>query len=1346
MAANDPASWFSGTSTGSAPAAPSTTGDPASWFSGQPTQGSAPTPSNQADPATWFGDKSAAAAPAAPAAPKAKGGLLGRAFGDVVSLGKGLPGAAESLVEQPFKAARDIGEYAKEQAMGQPISNEAAAAPGFVNTVAHVFSLGKLGNSDQKHLGPDNAGADVQSDKFIKSWAGGLEQSGNEIAHPTQDIKNYSQHPVAAFLNDFSSIAQVLGPVAGALGAAAKVGEGAEAGSLAARVGSAAGQGAEAAQTLKAAAGRIANPAGEILGAAGGKLGEAASKLPVVTIAKNQLADMRARAKVAAMREATLGQMSGDIRQRLGTRTQELNRLVPDRTEQGTAAMLAMGWVDAPGAAEKYDALLRDPDTKPILQQFFEDRQAALRGTYGNKAKGAELNMDMLQQAVDHRLGRLPADQAARLDTGEQFYRDLGTEHGKLAERAGVSQAARSEEAKPIQSEVDSATQVAAARAGKVGGILEGLRQKVEEQGLIKPGQSVKEASKEAKKALRDLQRVAKLEASKDAAVGTQSLLARFKAERDDALAHTSVTRPDMLSALRQLDYMQKHSDEFTPEEIASIHDSTIEKLTAHNEQQSRVDNATAAISKLQDRVQAARLQGTGIVSDETQQAIKVAQEHAKLLDQYDRAGPIAQKAQTRFSEAQAKASDLLTAAPSVFRPALSNFRDLNSALSLAAERALSAGDEALATKLEGIAKDFQQFGRLESFQNPLGDRANFVRENATLPSGDVSPADLKAEAIKAGVPEEGEPGTVKTVPFQRGTVPGHLNGHAIVHYDANGKLDGTLIISDSGGEIGVSPEAQGQGVGRALWTAGGRAGYDMQETMGAAGFTPEGAALAYSMANPRTPAYFRGGLARKGMAATGAGVSAKAQKLGFGRQKFSNVTETTFSGQFRKHLEDYTKYARGVLAQTAAEKFGIKPSQIDDVKGLPFGEMRQAMEDRGLVPWDPKYGSNIPQGAITHDTPFVEPAIAKALDNQLNHNFSKGVVGHIYDKLTAATYRDWLKLSPFYMSHMIGADVMTEASEGMTPQEMIRYGYRARQLLKSDENLGSLRGSQIDEESLNPEPNTGLLGRAKNAYNTATGLPRAVDELTRVSIYLRDMDKMGMSAEEAVAHANSVLGHINTLGPIEQQVIRRIFPIYPWMKQVAKIGAKLAHDHPVGAMLTLNLAEQAAQRNEKGLPWYLQGFDPLRILDINPLNLVNPIARAAAVPLGLNVAAHRDLSQPGKSGFMKVPSLGGAEYAMGHQFPLGKVIEPLTHTPDMARYDTGQLRFKNGQPEKSNFPDNFPTALKNFAFGADFSSGNTPKKGSPLARSQAKAKKAAATAAKKYQRESQLAKRRGVR
>lgn len=441
-----------------------------------------------------------------------------------------------------------------------------------------------------------------------------------------------------------------------------------------------------------------------------------------------------------------------------------------------------------------------------------------------------------------------------------------------------------------------------------------------------------------------------------------------------------------------------------------------------------------------------------------------------------------------------------------------------------------------------------------------------------------------------------------------------------------------------------------------------------------------------------RQPTYVQGGLPRprptfldklSGTAAV------KAKTLAYEKKKTSDLAPFKLEDQAANQMKDHNAFLSHKLTQAVQDQHGVTPESVGvdptQSKAALMRQMADARQpgqtdDNGFVPWDSKRGTLHSAQAINDGTVWLHAPIANALDSSLRPLQDRGIVHDTakaaFRGVASATYTGYLRKSPTFAAHRIGANALVMATKANMPlTEQIHYGIEAGKKLLS----GDIPGSVLDQT------------RKPGAVHALGNLPSVVNDLTRAAMYLKHIGS-GATSEVAARQALDALSKANDLPKGEMSTLHTIFPMAPWIKTMSGMIRKLGEDHPVGTLFTMNAGVQAAQRNEKGLPWYLQAFNPLGIYSVagNLGGAVHPLIRAGFAGAGINLSRRGAITTSAKEKANGGPSLAGRAYAMAHQLPATKIVDSgltsLGLRAPVQRTDTGAARFnRDGTPMKIN-------------------------------------------------------------
>ncbi len=381
------------------------------------------------------------------------------------------------------------------------------------------------------------------------------------------------------------------------------------------------------------------------------------------------------------------------------------------------------------------------------------------------------------------------------------------------------------------------------------------------------------------------------------------------------------------------------------------------------------------------------------------------------------------------------------------------------------------------------------------------------------------------------------------------------------------------------------------------------------------------------------------------------------------------NVVGTTVDAHIDSELGRFAQQARNEFVKTIAANLAQPTSSLlGDVTDMNAREMYQAGQDAGYRPWNPKVpGGQVDSASVDANTLWLP----KAQFNEIVRQFTPkdptflNLVGRGYDKLTRILYKTPLQLSPHYIGLRAVSNAFMLAAHDMNPLEIAQAAPEALRMIREGEAPGALRGGLLDES------------RQGRVISKLTGVPRFIDQMSKVMLYLHNMGE-GADPVTAVRMANEAFYGVDRTG---MTTASRVFPIWPWARQIARVAATLGEEHPASVAFILHMGDVASA--QKGQPGgILAQLNPVGFIGANPGAFVNPLIRAAAGEVGLNLAAHRDVTRPPgeATGFGKFLGAGQEAHFAENQVLAGKLYNAIRQNP-VTRYDTGEPRLGKGVP-----------------------------------------------------------------
>lgn len=397
----------------------------------------------------------------------------------------------------------------------------------------------------------------------------------------------------------------------------------------------------------------------------------------------------------------------------------------------------------------------------------------------------------------------------------------------------------------------------------------------------------------------------------------------------------------------------------------------------------------------------------------------------------------------------------------------------------------------------------------------------------------------------------------------------------------------------------------------------------------------------------------------------------------------------------------------------SVVEQAGTTPAKLLAAEGstgeMTHAELLKAVESRGYRAVNPALPFT--QGIITDpkmvgpDTPIVPAKLLDELNRRTQPLFqrqpgtgTKAVPAglKVLDKATAA-YRTSLHLSPAWALHRT-ATALFQAHVGadMSINDIIHYGTKAVSEMRGDTDLalGSRRtGLYATDE---PTSKLGTLAHKAGTVNRATrDAANWGENALKVAVALKKIQESGGRLDDtaAMTEATKLMGDYGNSAAWERELMGRAFPVYPWLKMVAKQVAHYGVDHPQRAAFMLHLGNiSAAATQQAGLPNSqigsvpLGGGNDLNLQGLNPLSLFSGTAGGFMNPmlkLGVEAATGGDpntmsqLTRPGgafggKQPTGRITNPSELEYLALKNNPLGRVALGQ-FAPNVARYNTGE-------------------------------------------------------------------------
>jgi hypothetical protein len=435
-------------------------------------------------------------------------------------------------------------------------------------------------------------------------------------------------------------------------------------------------------------------------------------------------------------------------------------------------------------------------------------------------------------------------------------------------------------------------------------------------------------------------------------------------------------------------------------------------------------------------------------------------------------------------------------------------------------------------------------------------------------------------------------------------------------------------------------------------------------------------------------------------------------RKLSSEKERTGTATAFTLQGQANLETKALSDSVRNEFAKSVVGQFGKSAADAGLPDGLHGEQLVREMDARGYAPFRPT--ATLSQGRIT-DPSLVDGSTVFLPKTLIDHfaGYERdilGTTGKVFDKATRGFYKAALHLSPAYWKLFALSDLALAGTAGeVSPIAMIRLAPKAIAAVRSGEFPELMGGGPLSEESQflkTGEVNPSKLKRFASAPSRAgDAVAGTVDNFARALVALDKIGK-GASRDEAMLAANKAIGLYQSLSPVERDVIRRVFPVYPWAKHVATAMAQFAGDHPLKTLFLLHLGAITSQdQDAQGVSSFvrgdvdlgggkyldMRGANPLDIFTSTPGGFINPLLKAGIgvstgiKPGNLGTGRPLEMSRPPTGAQHGPLSLSQAAHYITQQQPLGKTYQNLTEQP-VTRYDTGEPKLVNGRLEKNPY------------------------------------------------------------
>lgn len=400
-----------------------------------------------------------------------------------------------------------------------------------------------------------------------------------------------------------------------------------------------------------------------------------------------------------------------------------------------------------------------------------------------------------------------------------------------------------------------------------------------------------------------------------------------------------------------------------------------------------------------------------------------------------------------------------------------------------------------------------------------------------------------------------------------------------------------------------------------------------------------------------------------------------------------------------------------------------------DDVIVLPKG-MKQALTQN----WVSKDLSRVLRALEKGNSFWKRNALPFSIRWQVGD-----MVGGMFMSWVGGGVPPWELINSMGKLEDLGPDAMRMFQENVVDHpEFVDAGLNAQE-------LQWMRG----EGGPTGKPARTSVGRGYDAVRRKSfELNQAINRFSRHRFVLaklqRELDKVGLSLDDiggdpqkwadpkvqkaidaAVTDANKVIGTFDELTPVEQRVVKNLFPFWVWQRHITQLAWRTAVDNPARMLWTLRLGSYGTQQ-QQDMPAFLKGGITIgnRILPLqwaNPWNDVaegsiisspakslSPVLKLGAAAGGINLNTMRPFSRPYGSGNTD-PDTGGDRwtplmwpfvqggfrpgefaYVASQMLPLSKAALDLAPTGELGgvglgphtRYQQGTMMVdKRGRP-----------------------------------------------------------------
>lgn len=344
-------------------------------------------------------------------------------------------------------------------------------------------------------------------------------------------------------------------------------------------------------------------------------------------------------------------------------------------------------------------------------------------------------------------------------------------------------------------------------------------------------------------------------------------------------------------------------------------------------------------------------------------------------------------------------------------------------------------------------------------------------------------------------------------------------------------------------------------------------------------------------------------------------------------------LPEGQYVARSRKNLQQAAQEGFDLRGRKGLEALEKASQKADDMVVLPKAvdeSIRTAIQPRRIPYYDAALGAW--KGGILAYSPRW----------YLNNAFGNTGQSILMSPSGFADPRNWRQASASNrvsraLPDRVGASLSADVRESQTLTRLRPQlgGNPVSRTLKA----GMERGYNINSRFENRIRRAGYVGRAKRTlrHEGVQGVNKMDDAALARAI--QNMPKEAQAA--TLRDFNLFLGDYRRMSKFEQEIMRRTFPFYSWMRVIGGLMARFPVRHPVRAAVAAQLADvgtEIVNPDDFAQPWYNRGRLPLHIIPGGKENdlamrttAANPFTTHAELGAGLITAATTGIDDPGQ-------------------------------------------------------------------------------------------------------------------